>query len=65
MRILHKYVVHSHPDNWTEGTWFDKHRDAADFMLCESSDGGACMTEVAYTFEDAQLIQDTTGRNRQ
>ncbi len=56
--IIYKYVVSSHPDNWAEGSMFDKISDAQEFMR-QYGDLGAALTEVKFTYDDAELVEDT------
>ena len=55
---IYKYVVSSHPDNWAEGSMFDSVSAAREFMT-QYGDHGAALTEVAFTYDDAELIEDT------
>ena len=56
--IIYKYVVSSHPDNWAEGSMFDNVFDAREFMA-QYTEHGAALTEVKFTYDDAELVEDT------
>ena len=55
---IYQYVVSSHPDNWSEGHYFATAKDARDFMSAYGKHG-ACLTELSFTYEDSELVEDT------
>jgi len=55
---IYIYVVHSHPNNVGEGTVFNELKAAREFVG-QYGNHGACISEVKYSFEDSELIEDT------
>ena len=51
---IYQYLVSSRPEYWYSGRRFQSYREAEAF----AQDHGLCMTEVAYTFDSAELVTD-------
>ena len=55
---VYKYVVSTSPANWPEGHIFATIKEARE-SLPHYGDRGACITELSFTFEDSELVEDT------
>ena len=57
MRI-YKYIVHSHPDNISEG-WPYNSIDEAKAAVAGYGELGACISEVSYVARGHELVYDS------
>jgi len=54
--IVYKYTVSKTPATWGDGKWFGTFEEARDHMSALGA--GLCVTEVAFTFEESELVLD-------
>lgn len=54
MSTVSRYVVSATPEDWNDGDECDSYEEAKGI----AAERGACVTEITYTFEDSELVDD-------